>query len=152
MRGCWFEKFNDRRLPEAGLWKTVTSRLCASRILLMAHLTKAAVRRVFRGTLVPGRNDGKTVHRLTVRAVGGDELAVRFRIAREGDSFRWKSGAKPCLYGLNRLNAAQARRFVVLVVNQTATRFGSTAFLRSGFQVPQIGARIVTRASSTVSR
>jgi hypothetical protein len=33
----------------------------------------------------------------------GEERAVRFRIALDGDRFRWKSGAKPCLYGLNRL-------------------------------------------------
>ena len=44
-----------------------------------------------------------------------EELAVRFRIALDGDCFRWKSGSKPCLYGLNRFGDTQAARDVVLV-------------------------------------
>jgi hypothetical protein len=39
--------------------------------------------------------------------VGAEELAVRFRIGLDGDRFRWKSGTKPCLYGLHRLSEAQ---------------------------------------------
>jgi hypothetical protein len=46
---------------------------------------------------------------------GGEELAVRFRIALDGDGFRWKSGCKPRLYGLNRIGDARAEGHVVLV-------------------------------------
>jgi len=45
----------------------------------------------------------------------GSEVAVRFRIALEAQSrFRWKSGTKPCLYGLDRLGQARATGYVVL--------------------------------------
>ncbi len=50
---------------------------------------------------------------------GGEELAVRFRIGLEGDRFRWKSGTKPCLYGLHRLAAAQAAGQMVLVEGES---------------------------------
>jgi hypothetical protein len=50
---------------------------------------------------------------------GGEELAVRFRIALDGDRFRWKSGAKPCLYGLHRIGEAQGAGQVVLVEGES---------------------------------
>ncbi len=50
---------------------------------------------------------------------GGEQLAVRFRIALEGDRFRWKSGTKPCLYGLNRLAPAREAGSVVLVEGES---------------------------------
>ena len=50
---------------------------------------------------------------------GGEPLAVRFRIALEGDRFRWKSGAKPCLYGLNRIGDARSSGQVVLVEGES---------------------------------
>src|SRR5262249_26136434 len=51
---------------------------------------------------------------------GGEQLAVRFRIALEGDHrFRWKSGAKPCLYGLDRLSEARKSGQVVLVEGES---------------------------------
>src|SRR5581483_5383335 len=50
----------------------------------------------------------------------GHEVAVRFRIALEGaDRFRWRRGAKPCLYGLSRLAAARDQKFVVLVEGES---------------------------------
>jgi hypothetical protein len=52
--------------------------------------------------------------------VGGEELAVRLRIAFDGDRFRWKkSGTKPCLYGLNRLAEARQRGQVALVEGES---------------------------------
>ncbi len=43
------------------------------------------------------------------------EIAVRFRIALTGENrFRWKTGAKPTLYGLWRLAEARAAGYVVL--------------------------------------
>jgi hypothetical protein len=52
--------------------------------------------------------DRNSAVRIPYLGAGGEQLAVRFRIALDGDRFRWKSGAKPCLYGLNRL--AEARK------------------------------------------
>lgn len=70
-----------------------------------------------------GRNSLSIDHRPAVRipyyGPGGEELAVRFRIGLDGDRFRWKSGTKPCLYGLHRLAAAQAAGQVVLVEGES---------------------------------
>jgi len=46
----------------------------------------------------------------------GNESAVRYRIAMSGDKFRWKMGAKPCLYGLNRLEEARAAGSVAIAI------------------------------------
>ena len=35
------------------------------------------------------------------------------------DRFRWKKGDKPCLYGLSRLDEAQAQNYVVLVEGES---------------------------------
>jgi len=58
---------------------------------------------------------GRPAVRIPYLGPSREELAVRFRIALDGDRFRWKSGSKPCLYGLNRFGDAQAARDVVLV-------------------------------------
>jgi DNA primase len=50
---------------------------------------------------------------------GGEELAVRIRIALSGDRFRWKPGGKPYLYGLNRIADARATGHVVLVEGES---------------------------------
>jgi hypothetical protein len=57
--------------------------------------------------------------RIPYLAAGGEVTAVRFRIALDGDRFRWKSGSKPCLYGLNRLAEAQKAGHVVLVEGES---------------------------------
>jgi hypothetical protein len=62
---------------------------------------------------------GPTAVRIPYLGEGGELLAVRFRIALEGDRFRWKSGAKPCLYGLNRIGEARAAGQVVLVEGES---------------------------------
>jgi hypothetical protein len=50
----------------------------------------------------------------------GDEQAVRFRIAIDGDDkFRWKKRSKICLYGLTRLRAARERGYAVLVEGES---------------------------------
>lgn len=54
----------------------------------------------------------------------GTEVAVRFRIAlsksEQGDNrFRWKSGVKPCLYGLWRLDQARESGFAVIVEGES---------------------------------
>lgn len=58
---------------------------------------------------------GRSAVRIPYLGPSREELAVRFRIALDGDCFRWKSGSKPCLYGLNRFGDTQAARDVVLV-------------------------------------
>ena len=63
--------------------------------------------------------DGKPALRIPYWGAAGEELAVRFRIALEGDRFRWKAGAKPCLYGVNRLADAQKAGMVVLVEGES---------------------------------
>jgi hypothetical protein len=63
--------------------------------------------------------DHKPALRIAYLGPGGEELAVRFRIALEGDRFRWKSGSKPCLYGLHRLAEAQKAGHVVLVEGES---------------------------------
>jgi hypothetical protein len=62
---------------------------------------------------------GRSAVRIAYLGPDGDELAVRFRIALSGDRFRWKSGSKPCLYGLNRIADARAAGYVVLVEGES---------------------------------
>jgi hypothetical protein len=59
--------------------------------------------------------DRKPAVRLPYVGEAGEEFAVRFRIALDGDRFRWKSGTKPCLYGLDRLSEVKNASQVVLV-------------------------------------
>jgi hypothetical protein len=65
------------------------------------------------------RYDDKPAIRIPYLGASGDQLAVRFRIALEGDRFRWKVRAKPSLYGLSRLDAARKASFVVLVEGES---------------------------------
>ena len=70
---------------------------------------------------------------------------MRFRIALDGDRFRWKSGTKPCLYGLHRLAEAQKAGQVVLVEGESDCH---TLWFhgprRLAYRAPPIGARSVT--------
>jgi hypothetical protein len=63
--------------------------------------------------------DHKPAVRIPYFGIGEEELAVRFRIALDGDRFRWKSGTKPCLYGLNRLAEARQQGQVALVEGES---------------------------------
>ena len=63
--------------------------------------------------------DHKPAVRIPYFGIGGEELAVRFRIALDGERFRWKSGTKPCLYGLNRLAEARQQGQVALVEGES---------------------------------
>ena len=46
-------------------------------------------------------------------------MALRFRVALDGDRFRWKPGSKPCLYGLNRIDDSRTAGYVVLVEGES---------------------------------
>ena len=67
---------------------------------------------------------GSPAVRIPYRGAGGVDAATRYslRLARvEGgdDRFRWKAGDKPCLYGLDRLDLARERGYVVLVEGES---------------------------------
>jgi hypothetical protein len=57
--------------------------------------------------------------RIPYLGIAGEELAVRFRVALDGDRFRWKSGSKPLLYGLHRIEDARTAGHVVLVEGES---------------------------------
>jgi putative DNA primase/helicase len=63
--------------------------------------------------------DRKPAVRIPYFGVGGEKFAVRFRIALDGDRFRWKSGTKPCLYGLHHLHETHKAKQVVLVEGES---------------------------------
>lgn len=64
----------------------------------------------------------------------GSEVAARFRISLDGaDRFRWRSGEKPCLYGLPLLEKAREAGFVLLVEGESDCH---TAWLHD---VPALG-------------
>ena len=58
--------------------------------------------------------------RVPYLALDGTQAAVRFRLALTGDDrFRWKTGAKPCLYGLWRLKEAYKVGYIVIVEGES---------------------------------
>jgi hypothetical protein len=62
--------------------------------------------------------------RIPYRNEHGDEIAVRYRTAlaksdQDDQRFRWKQGAKPCLYGLWRLEQIRAAGSVVVVEGES---------------------------------
>jgi hypothetical protein len=64
----------------------------------------------------------------------GAELAVRFRIALEGnDKFRWRKGSKPLLYGLDRIGDARKAKNIAIVEGESDCH----TLWRAGF--PAIG-------------
>jgi hypothetical protein len=63
--------------------------------------------------------EGAPAVRIPYLGPSGELLAVRFRIALQGDRFRWKAGSKPQLYGLNRLAEAREMGQVVLVEGES---------------------------------
>ena len=63
--------------------------------------------------------EGSPAVRVPYLGTGGEPLAVRFRIALEGDRFRWRGGSKPQLYGLNRLDEAREAGYVVIVEGES---------------------------------
>jgi transposase-like protein len=63
---------------------------------------------------------GAPAVRISYRDEGGAEVAVRFRVALEGEErFRWRRGDKPCPYGLPRLAEARANGRVIIVEGES---------------------------------
>jgi hypothetical protein len=74
-----------------------------------------------------GLSDAKYAEMPAVRMpyvdVDGNERAVRFRIALDGeDKFRWKQRSKLCLYGLPRLRMARELGYVVVVEGESCAQ------------------------------
>lgn len=66
------------------------------------------------------RYGGGTAVVMPYRNADGTEAAARFRLSMDGpERFRWKTGARPCLYGLDRLDAARAAGYVVIVEGES---------------------------------
>ncbi len=68
--------------------------------------------------------DGAPAIRIPYGDGAGGVAAVRFRVALEkspdgGDRFKWKSGAKVCLYGRDRLTLARERAYCTLVEGES---------------------------------
>ncbi len=65
---------------------------------------------------------GEPALRIPYYGVDGEEIAVRLRVAMSGATkFRWKSGSKPRLYGLQRLAEARTAGRIVLVEGESDT-------------------------------
>jgi hypothetical protein len=77
--------------------------------------------------------DRRPVLRIPYFDDNGEVLAVRLRMALTGDRFRWRSGDRPTLYGLDRLAAARADGYVVLVEGE------SDCHTLWSFGIPAIG-------------
>jgi len=75
---------------------------------------------------------GAPAIRIPYFAADDSESAVRFRIALDGkDRFRWRTGAKRCLYGLNRITDSAS--YVVIVEGESdAQTLWRHAFLALG--------------------
>ena len=69
--------------------------------------------------------NGAPAVRMPYRSVAGEEIAVRFRCAlskaQDGadNRFAWRTGAKPCLYGQERIALARSAGYVVLVEGES---------------------------------
>jgi hypothetical protein len=70
--------------------------------------------------------DGRFPHRvlrIPYVDIGGNEIAVRIRVALEKDEtdnrFLWRKGSKPLLYGLDRLDQARREGYIVLVEGES---------------------------------
>jgi hypothetical protein len=62
---------------------------------------------------------GRQAVRIPYFDANREELSVRFRISLDGDRFRWKSGSKPCLYGLNRIADALKAKAITIVEGES---------------------------------
>jgi hypothetical protein len=59
---------------------------------------------------------GQQVVRIPYRTADGFDDAVQFRLSMDGeDRFRWRTGSKPCLYGLWKLGEGKAAGYICLV-------------------------------------
>lgn len=62
---------------------------------------------------------GHPALRIPYFGAAGEELAVRQRLALTGDRFRWKTGSKPQLYGLQQVEQARKAGHVTVVEGES---------------------------------
>lgn len=117
---------SDRGQPKRG---KKNARKCAandsaapSRGLTLAELSRAkSIPESFLRSL--GVRDQRYLGNLAVRVPyfgpNGEVIAVRFRIALEGDRFRWRSGDKAQLYGVHRLEVSRKLGWVLIVEGES---------------------------------
>src|SRR5262249_53996738 len=86
---------------------------------------------------------GQRVVAIPYRDPGGHAVAIRFRVSMTGpDRFRWKKGSRPCLYGLERLQEARSKDYVVLVEGESDSQTLCTTTSQPwGFPGPPAGGR-----------
>jgi hypothetical protein len=73
--------------------------------------------------LVDRKYQGKPAVRIPYLTENGQESAVRFRVALEGDDrFRWRTGSRAALYGLWKLKKVRKAGWVVLVEGESDTQ------------------------------
>ena len=65
------------------------------------------------------KRDGKPAIVIPYLGTDSQVVATRYRIAMRGDRFRWRSGAKPQLYGLWRLEDARNAGYIVIVEGES---------------------------------
>lgn len=85
--------------------------------------------------LQDGRWRGKAAVAMSYRDEAGHTIAVRYRIARSGDRFRWRHGDRPkgLLFGLDRIKQLREAGWVLIVEGESDTL---TAWLHD---VPALG-------------
>lgn len=112
--GCPQERVLDA-LRRRGLWPEpggLTLRhLGEAKRLPLAFLESLGVREV--------RVGGQPAVAVPYLDADGHEVAVRLRIGLQGDRFRWRTGSKPTLYGLWRLQEVRESGWVLLVEGES---------------------------------
>ena len=115
-----------KRSSSGALGETITSvtkpsRLTGSGLTLDQYVAAKNIPAEFLRTvgLTEINYDRMSALRIPYRGVAGEEVAVRIRVALDGDRFRWKSGSKPLLYGLHCIGDALKAGHVALVEGES---------------------------------
>jgi Protein of unknown function (DUF3631) len=101
-----------------------TATLQRCRLAEYAEAKKLPVEFLKKLRLRDAKYQGSQTVRIPYHATDGSETAVRFRLALEkssegDDRFRWRSGSKTSLYGLERLEEVRKKGYVVLVEGES---------------------------------
>jgi hypothetical protein len=106
-RGLWPKPKRTRvRIGVNGAALTLQE-LAQAKRLPVEFLQQLSVKDTPHGVRIPYRDDS------------GQTIAARYRIALTGDRFRWRSGDKAMLYGLDRLAAIRDAGWVLLVEGES---------------------------------
>ncbi|MCL4553246.1 MAG: bifunctional DNA primase/polymerase [Candidatus Marsarchaeota archaeon] len=100
-----------RRTPNASPSGLTLDDLIAQKALSLEVLQREGV--------VQSKYAGMPCVQVPYYSESGQCLAVRSRIALEGDRFRWRKGDRPVLYGLNHLEEFRAAGFILVVEGES---------------------------------